>query len=276
MTRNQMRLALFGLAALVCLLFDPLLASAACKGSDPGLPLSHYDGTIGTYRIRMSLELDGGAVRGTYFYLSDLKDIDIRGTIVDASKLVLEQLDGMNKVVARFEGKFATSDPQNHVGGPLECEVIVGAWRRVDSAEQLPVYLLESDEVSGDLQHQYAGAGIQDDELVNRNAQLFQGAVKRDDRKTVASLITYPINVGVGPPHCIRVRNRAELLKNYDQIFSLAVRDAIARSVPRAMFSRDNGVLLDDGLVYFGATGKVVQLNACNWPVRLRDVPPTN
>jgi hypothetical protein len=62
----------------------------------------------------------------------------------------------------------------------------------------------------------------------------------------------------------LRIRNEAQLLKNYDRIFFRVVRDAIVSGIPKAMFARDDGVLLADGMVYIDADGLVVQLNACN------------
>ena len=146
----------------------------------------------------MALELDSGSVTGIYFYASQLKDINLRGTIINGSELVLNEMDAANRVIARFEGNFPTSDPEHHFNGSLQCEVITGIWRKTDSKEELPFYLSLTDAISGDLTHQYVGKGASDDDVINQGAQRFWNAVKRGDRKAVASVIEYPITVGGG------------------------------------------------------------------------------
>jgi hypothetical protein len=254
-----MRSRLFREGAFLFLLIHCLSANADCKGDDI-LGLSRYDGTVGRFRVRMTLALDGGAVTGIYFYASQLKDINVRGTIIAGSKLVLDEVDSADKVVARFDGTFPTSDPEHHFAGPLQCEVITGMWHKTDSNEELPFYLTLTDAIAGDLHHQYASAGVENDDVVNRGAWRFWDAVKRGDRKTAASVIDYPITVGRGTQCKITIHNSGELLKNYDRVLS-PLRDAIAGDLPRAMFVHDELMALAGGHVWFGADGKVAALN---------------
>jgi len=206
----------------------------------------------------MTLDFNDNAVTGLYFYTSYLKDIRINGILVDGRRLSLEERDAADKVVARFDGTFQTTDPRHHIGGKLECEVIVGIWQRLDRKQEQPFYLALTDENIGDLYHQYIRAGIEDDERVNRGAQRFQNAVKQADKKAVASLIDYSIKFACLPP------DPATLIRSYDLIFTPDVRKLIARAIPRAMQATNDGVLLADGLVYFDGKGKVIQFNTCS------------
>ena len=239
----------------------PAIAHAACIKTQPDW-LWNYDGTIGdTLRVRMTLVLRGEQVDGMYFYASQLRDIPIKGKIANGTDIVLDELDGQGKVTARFEGKFAERDPRGRFGdSKLECETIVGVWQKLDSPRQLPVYLSMDNGTAGTLTNRYGPAGADDDQLIHRNAFRFWDAVKRNDRKTVASLIAYPIKVTLSA-RTRSIRSSAELIANYDAIFSPGFRQAIAEAIPRNMFVRDQGIMLGSGQVWFGPDGRVIALN---------------
>lgn len=224
--------------------------------------LWNYDGHIGDkYRVRMTLVFAEKEVSGLYFYASQLKDIALKGWVMDGTSLVLDELDSSGNVVARFEGKFSDIDPQGRFGGSkLECEIIVGSWRKPHSSESLPIYLSQESGTDGDLKNRYALAGAADDTLVHRNVYRFWNAVRMDDRKTVAASIAYPISVQL-PAGKKRLHGSAELTALYDAIFSPEYRKALSEALPRNMFVRDQGIMLGHGEVWFGPGGKVVALN---------------
>jgi len=209
----------------------------------------------------MTLELGSGDVKGVYFYATQLKDIHVNGELTDGSNLVLDEFDATGNVVARFEGTFPEHGPRGEWGGRrLECELIIGSWHKLNAVERLPFHLTLSSTNGGDLEHRYVAASALDDDLVDRNARRFWDAVKRGDKETVASLIHYPITVELASARR-RIHSRKELVDSYDAIFSVAYRDAIGNALPRDMFARDQGIMLDDGIVWFGSDGRVKALN---------------
>src|SRR5262249_41988494 len=137
--------------------------------------------------------------------------------------IVLDELDATGKVMASFEGHFVDKS---------ECAVIVGTWHKLDAPQSLEFYLKLSDAVGGSLEHRYAVAGAENDELVHQNVRKFWEAVKRSDKNTVASLIDYPIKVQISRT-TKTLRSPDELIANYDRIFSPAYRDVIAKALPR-------------------------------------------
>ena len=151
-------------------------------------------------------------------------------------------------------------DPRGRFSGKLKCEVIVGSWRKKVGTEKLEVYLSETFESSGTLDHRYEIAGASDDDLIHRNALRFWQAVVTGDKATVAALISYPIRVKVGGV-AKRVRGRKELISRFHEIFSPAFRAAVRNAIPRNMFARDRGIMLGDGEVWFGSSGQVIALN---------------
>lgn len=166
-------------------------AMATCKGDTTGYPwLRNYDGMIADkYRVRVTLDIRDERIAGVYFYASQLRDIQLTGRITDGLKVFIDELDAGGTVAARFEGEFSETDPRGKFRRKLQCEVMVGYWSKVNSQEKLPFYLSLESEIGGTLKNLYAIAGAQDDELIHRNARRFWEAVKRDDKRTVASLI---------------------------------------------------------------------------------------
>lgn len=248
-------------AALLLGLF-PLVASAAC-GKNQANWLWDYDGTLGeTYRVRMTLVFRGDQVNGLYFYATQLKDIALQGRITDGTHITLDELDANSRVVARFDGQFAEQDSQGRFGNSkLECEVIVGSWQRLNATTALPLRLSMTGGVVASLDHRYEPAGAKDDALVHQQVARFWNAVKRADRKAVAAMITYPIKVRTAGGGRQALRIPVEFMASYDAIFTPQFRESITSAIPRNMFSRDQGIMLGNGEVWFGPDGKVIALN---------------
>jgi hypothetical protein len=224
--------------------------------------LRNYDGTIGDeFRARMTLVITGDKVEGVYFYATQLKDISLRGKIIDGSKIILDELDSEGNVTAQFDGEFPEQDPHNRYKLKLQCEVIAGSWHKIGSEKKLPFYFSNESDTGSTLSNRYSPAGVTDDELIHRNAKRFWDAVKNKDKKTVASLVKYPIRVGISNG-TKRIKGPDELIANYDAIFSPAYVKAISNALPRNMFCRYNGIMLGRrGEVWFNAHGKVIALN---------------
>jgi len=239
----------------------PSVAKAVCtdKDFDKGW-LTNYEGTIGPQnRVRLTLTQTKSELTGVYFYVSQLKDIRIEGRVADGH-ITLDEVDPTGKTTAQFEGQFQDHDPNGKLKGELGCEIIVGIWHRLNSTETLPVFLSETSATTGTLDHRYRDAGAEDDKVVHRAVLRFWKAVTEDNKATVASLINYPIRVRIAGT-LKRIRNRQELILQYDSIFSGAYRKAIIDAVPRNMFNRDQGIMLGNGEVWFGPDGRVITLN---------------
>lgn len=247
--------------ALLAILGPLAQAGAVCRRVEPGA-LWNYEGTIGDdLRVRMTLVFGDEEVTGVYFYARHFRDIRLRGRIEEGTRLRLDELDASGQVTARFEATFPERDPRGRYGdSPLECEVIAGTWSTADGRRSLPVYLASESRTSGSLKHRYGSIGVRDDEVVNRGATAFWRAVQAQDRAAVAQSIAFPITVNVaGRPR--RLKNAADLLRVYDQVFTPAFRESILSAMPRHLFVRDEGAMLGHGQVWFGANGKVRALN---------------
>ena len=252
----------------------PTLSWAACTKVQPGW-LWNYEGHIdGQHRVRMTLVFGPGEITGVYFYASQLKDIALRGRMLDATRVELEELDTAGQPTARFEAEFPEMAPESKFGSsPLQCEVIRGNWRKMGADTALPVLLEMDGGTAGSLKSRYGAIGVRDQEALHRNAQAFWRAVQRDDRRAAAGLIRYPIRVDT-TAGLRRYTAAEQLLTDYERIFTPGFRQAIARGLPRNMFVRDQGAMLGDGQVWFGADGRVTALNtALSVPVPAPSLP---
>jgi hypothetical protein len=224
-----MFLRLSRLAVFSLWLLGFVQAWAACTKVQPGW-LWNYEGHIaGQHRVRMTLVFGPGEITGVYFHASQLKDIALRGRMLDATRVVLEELDAAGQPTARFEAEFPAMAPQSKFGSsPLQCEVILGTWRRIGADTALPVLLEMDGGTAGSVKSRYGAIGVRDAETLHRNAQAFWRAIQRDDRRTAARLIRYPIRVDTtaGPR---RYTAAEQLLVDYERIFTLGVRQAIAQ-----------------------------------------------
>lgn len=215
----------------------------------------------GRHRIRMTLVFGPGEITGVYFYATQLKDIALRGRMLDATRVVLEELDSAGRPTARFEAEFPPVAPDSRYGSsPLQCEVLRGVWRREGAEVGLPVQLEMEAGHAASLRNPYAAIGARDPEALHRRAQGFWRAVRQDDRVGAAGFIRYPLRVdtAAGPR---RYTSAEQLLADYELVFTPPLREAIAQGLPRNMFVRDQGAMLGHGQVWFGADGKVTALS---------------
>jgi hypothetical protein len=77
-----------------------------------------------------------------------------------------------------------------------------------------------------------------------------QSALRENDRQTVASLVSYPILVTVQHKH-VHIRNRAQLLDHFDEIFDEGVRCSILNADEKKVWGNWRGFTVGDGAVWF-------------------------
>jgi hypothetical protein len=256
-----------------CLLASSMiiLVASTNKNSAFAERLSEYEGTIGSAKVKVTIVsqattliggLPPGPLKGEYFYVSYLKDIPIEGEIGADRSITIYELGENNKRTAVIKGQFPETDPQHHfvTKTKLESEVITGKWSRMDGSGILPVYLCSLADTFADMDHRYINAGVQDDKALESKVRAFRNAVIVGDKKLVSTMVNYPVTVTLDGKHH-DMANAAELLKNYDLIFSAKFIKSIKDSVPHNMFVRYDGVMLGNGDVWFDVDGKVKSLN---------------
>lgn len=257
---RQMNMRLFPFITALVLSLIPLTGWAICQRNEPEF-LWNYAGDMNNkIRIKMTLIFSGNEITGQYVYASQLKDIPIKGRVVDDKTFILDELDEDGKPSARFTGEFPKRDPRGIYGeSPLSCDVMVGSWQKTNAQQALPFYLQLADSTVGSLDHRYRAAGVDNDDLIHRQATRFWEAVRREDKKTAAVQIKYPIKISLNGKDLL-IANAKAFIQHYDDIITPATRKAILDDIPRYMFVRSEGIMLANGIVWLGADGRVISL----------------
>ena len=82
----------------------------------------------------------------------------------------------------------------------------------------------------------------------------FQEAIKSDKREIVASLAHYPLRVSLSGKSTF-VRDKRELLRDYDRVFDAAVRCSILRAHNSDVWGNWQGFTIKEGTVWWEASG---------------------
>ena len=80
--------------------------------------------------------------------------------------------------------------------------------------------------------------------------EAFQKAVTSDERKAVASMIRFPLRVRLGGKKAL-VRDKSQLLHDYDTVFDSSVKCAIAHAKKTQVRGNSQGFTVDDGVVWW-------------------------
>ena len=203
-----------------------------------------YQGTIGDRPVRATFAFDGPKVRGQISAGPEYADVPLRGTQRGA-------------VIAL---NTAATDAPALRGTLKNCSAIGGTWRDPSSGQSHPLRLIEDGEIGGTPAHRYDAAGAKSDRVVDTGVRAFRRGVIAHDARRVSTFIAYPLHVNFGLKSRT-IPNRATLLAQYDRIFTPGVRAEVERAVPADLFSRDQGVMLGDGIVWFDQSGKAFSIN---------------
>jgi hypothetical protein len=233
------------------------LASAALAqtavAAEPPKRLNNWDmsGTIGPYRIGLNATIRDYRqfVTGYYFYASKLIDIPLAGGQQGETLILTEPGGGV------FRLNLFSNGPQNE---PLTFYTSVGlrgSW--TDGARTLPVSLDFEGETDGDAPtHRYADVTDRPDAQFEARVRAFLKAALAGDRAAAAQLVSYPLRIN--HPRTRLVRNRAELLAQWNGVFTPKVIAALRAGVPHNMFVRNGMAMLGSGIAWFDDKGLAV------------------
>ena len=89
--------------------------------------------------------------------------------------------------------------------------------------------------IHGDINHRYANAGIEDDQIIEEAAKAFWHAVIDGNKEEVANHLDYPIVVVVGGQRK-KISNKTSFIENYEKIFTPDFVQLLEGYVPHNMF----------------------------------------
>ncbi|MFC5648221.1 hypothetical protein ACFPYJ_03640 [Paenibacillus solisilvae] len=97
----------------------------------------------------------------------------------------------------------------------------------------------------------YETAGIADPQAFDAMFDALKTAVANGDKNAAAAYILYPLRVN-GTGSALKIANKEEFLKQYDEIFTEPIKQALAKQTKDSLFVNYQGVMVGNGEIWFG------------------------
>ncbi|MEV5029865.1 hypothetical protein [Paenibacillus sp. LPE1-1-1.1] len=127
----------------------------------------------------------------------------------------------------------------------------------LDSATIVPTNEAEPANASNVEDNPFAAAGIDDPAAFIKMFEIAKAAVAANEKDAVAELILLPLQVNGEIPYA--VKSKEEFIEKYDQIITPSVKEALEAQKVDDLFVRDQGVMVGDGELWFGASAEEPQ-----------------
>ncbi|SFG13721.1 hypothetical protein SAMN05660649_00828 [Desulfotomaculum arcticum] len=99
--------------------------------------------------------------------------------------------------------------------------------------------------------NRYAAAGINDPVGFEQYFYAVQSLINSDDREEVVKYFSYPVTLQIHNQQ-VTIKNAEEMLKQYDTVFTLNVKKAVAEQKVDNLFVNYMGVMVGNGQLWFG------------------------
>ncbi|MBW7457186.1 hypothetical protein K0U00_24405, partial [Paenibacillus sepulcri] len=99
----------------------------------------------------------------------------------------------------------------------------------------------------------YAAAGIDDPEAFEAIFDQIKSAVAGGDKDKVADYVLFPMRLNTAKANTI-IKNKEDFINKYDAILTAPVKKALANQKIDSLFVNDQGVMVGNGEMWFGAT----------------------
>jgi hypothetical protein len=196
-----------------------------------------YKGTIGNdMSIHMSIFPLGKDMVGSYFYDSKRGEIKLKGKAGEKD-IVLYEYNDVGENTGIFRGTMSMVDK------------IEGTWLSADGKKSYPFTLSLQSILPGveyGKRYEMAVTSHSDQEVENYVSRI-QGYVKNNNKEQFAELVKYPITVKINGK-AAKIENKADFIKNYDQIFNPAFKQAISNAFTKYLFANSKGIMFGEGL----------------------------
>ncbi|EKO38651.1 MAG: hypothetical protein B193_2659 [Solidesulfovibrio magneticus str. Maddingley MBC34] len=124
------------------------------------------------------------------------------------------------------------------------------AWPRLLALAVLLAAGLTALPQAGLAKEDYSFIGVKKASQVPQFVASLQKALAADDKQAVAKLVSYPLMVSLGGQE-LEIENQAALVRQYDQVFTKAIRENILAQPLNDIFVNKQGVMVgSDGKVW--------------------------
>ncbi|OPA75279.1 hypothetical protein BVG16_22035 [Paenibacillus selenitireducens] len=109
----------------------------------------------------------------------------------------------------------------------------------------------------------YEVAGIDDPAALHKYIGKLQQAVAKNNRKAVAALMSYPLQVNKQGKSKL-IQSKKQFMKNYDHIMTSQVKKKLLAQQLDQLFVNSEGVMIGDGEMWISQFGKTIAVYAMN------------
>ena len=198
-----------------------------------------YKGTINNnIPIRMSIYPLEKDIVGTYYYKKYGNEIRLKGKS-GKENIVLYEYDENGKNTGIFQGTMSTVDK------------IEGTWISSDNKTSYQFVLYLESIINGaeyGKRYSLAVDNKSDQDIENFFSKI-KSYIVNDNKVQLAEEINYPINVKING-ELTQIKNKSDLIKNYDQIFNVDYKQLISNSPTKYLFVNYQGIMLGNGYIW--------------------------
>jgi hypothetical protein len=227
-------------------------ADTICAERDDGPLRYQYEGHLGNLRIGLTVNCEDNKIEGGhYFYQKYLRDIPIAGSVHDSQITLTEPGGGVFHL--HFIGNGSEGNQPLNFENSIGME---GAWTNTDGKESYPVSLsLETVLPGPDDGHRYRYVTNESDAKFEKRVQSFLRAVFNGDKTTAVRFISYPLHATFPNGKRKKLRNKAEVLAAWEDLFTSAVIAKLKQDLPHDMFVHNGMAMLGNGEAWFDGKG---------------------
>ena len=197
-----------------------------------------FEGTLGKANIQLSLyRFDNGQLKGNYCYKKHESKIQLTGQITGDKIVITEFLNG--KPNGRFEGKVFTDN----------LDRFEGTWTDSSNTKSMELKLTLQSICGGEYDHRYSDFYGSDDD-VEKFMKHVKTSILNSDKEWIANHVSYPIKTTLYKDKVITIKNKKQLIENFDQIFHQEFKDKIKSFCVCNMFNNYQGVMLGNGEIW--------------------------
>lgn len=197
-----------------------------------------FDGKLGGTDIQLSIYLlDNGQLEGNYCYKKYETKIKLVGQITNDKIELTEFING--KLNGHFSGRIFTD----------KFDWIEGIWSDSTNTKTLNFKLMLDAVCGGPPDNRYSDLYGTDEDVENFLKRV-KSSILHNDKEWIANHINYPLKTTLKKNRKITIKNKKQLIDNFEQIFYPEFKSKIKSSCVCNMFNNYLGVMLDNGLIW--------------------------
>jgi len=212
-----------------------------------------YEGTLGEAPIQLSICMGENPdyLTGSYCYKSeDFTKYRLAGEFIGDKVQLTEYIE--NKPAGHFNGRLFTDNTDRFEG------IYTNA-----GARQLEFKLTLTSSVgytTPDERYSDFSASDKDVEKFMRQIKL---SIAEGDKEWIANNIRYPLKTTLNGQGKITIKNKQQLIDNFEQIFHPAFKEQIEKHCVCNMFYNSQGIMLGNGEIWIGKN-EIIAINNSN------------